>query len=61
MTTSVEPVSPEPVEGPIQAAAQARSAISDQSDGQPDVYAESELQLRQERTERMIRRAQEQV
>jgi len=60
MTTSTEPVSPEHVDEPIQVAAQVESAAP-QPDGPPDLYAESELQLRHERTERMIRRAQEQV
>ena len=61
MDTSTEPVSPELNEGPIQAAAQIENMAAPRPDVPSDLYAESELQLRHERTERMIRRAQEQV
>ena len=61
MMTSTEPVSPEHIEGPVQSTAQADALAALMADGLHDLYAESELQLRQERTERMIRRAQEQA
>jgi len=60
MTTSTDPVSPEHAEVPVQAAA-LESLVAAVLDPPHDLYAESELQLRHERTERMIRRAQEQV
>jgi len=61
MNSSTDPVSPDHVEEPVLAAAPIEIPPPASIDGQRDLYAESELHLRHERTERMIRRAQEQV
>ena len=61
MNASTDPVPSEFVEEPIYVTAPIDIALQPEFDGQRDLYAESELQLRHERTERLIRRAQEQV
>jgi len=61
MNPSTDPVSPDHAEEPIHFAAPLDADAPPIRDGQRDLYAESELVRRQERTERMIRRAQEQV
>jgi len=61
MMTSTDPDSSEYV--PIVSQAAASSDWTTITPGEPslDLYAESELQMRHERTERMIRRAEEQA
>jgi len=61
MNASTDPTSRDQAEPHGQIAAPLESGASLALDGPRDLYAETELQLRHERTERMIRRAQEQV
>jgi hypothetical protein len=60
MSMSTQPIPSDEVVAPVQSAAQAEDASVSAIDPTLDLYAESELQLRHERTERMIRRALEQ-
>jgi len=62
MTMSTDPVSPERAIAIIQSAAAEDWAGATAADERSvDLYADSELQLRHERTERMIRLAEEQA
>ena len=61
MTTSTDPVSPDHGAILVQSPGQADSAVVAVTQGNVDLYAESELQMRHERTERMIRLAEEQA
>jgi hypothetical protein len=61
MTTSTDPVSPENGIVLIQSAAPPEWDGAATNERSVDLYADSELQLRHERTERMIRRAEEQA
>jgi len=60
MTASTNPISRDQAKSPGQISAPPESGVSYTQDSPRDLYAESELQLRHERTERLIRRAQEQ-
>jgi len=60
MSTSTQPIPSDEIVAPVQSAVQAEDASLSAIDPTLDLYAESELQLRHERTERMIRRALEQ-
>jgi len=60
MTASTNPISRDQAEPLGQITAPREPGVSYTQDAPRDLYAESELQLRHERTERQIRRAQEQ-
>lgn len=61
MTTSTDPVSPEHEALINQSLSPGDRAVATPDDGPADLYAENELRRRQERTERMIRLAEEQM
>jgi len=61
MTTTTDPASPERGIVLVPSAAPQDWALATASERNVDLYAESELQLRHERTERMIRLAEEQA
>lgn len=61
MMTSTDPVSTDHVPVVAQAAAPADWTTMVPKDSSHDLYAESELQMRHERTEKMIRLAEKQT
>lgn len=61
MTTSTDPMSPKHEPLTSQTLSPDARVIASADDGTADLYAENELRRRQERTERMIRLAEEQL